>query len=1008
MQSEIDDCIVLVGGAQSQCWAQLDQLLMEEIVPWVPYLLFNETRIVSDRVASLSIDQLTTSARAGSGRARVGIEMRRAAAAIAALALAACGGAAEEAEPPAEQAPATTQADEGPRGGTLRVGLVDLATNEAEQTSPDGQAHYALDPQAEYWSTTWELFRCCLLRTLLSYNGTPTAEGGAELRPDLATELPTVSADGLTWTFRLRPGLRYAPPYDETEIVAADVIRAVERILLPANPSYAEAQGRSTIGSYARYYMSLIEGAEAFAAGEADTISGLETPDDHTLVVHLTEPAGDLGHRFSLPATAPIPPGAAEGHDDGYGPFLVASGPYMVESYDPGSALKLVRNPSWTAETDLLRVAYADRIELTLAADAETAYAEVENGGLDLVLDQPAPAAIAERYRADPALAPRLIVIPQDRLVFAAMNLAQPPFDDVHVRRAASLAVDKAAIVDSFGPGGARIATHVAPDSLEGNLLLDYDPFATPGYRGDMAAAREEMAASRYDIDGDGRCDRPACSNIRAIAIDFPGYVPAEVLTLLKRDLAQIGLELEVEAPPPEEFFPSLGDQAERHALHLNFGWEKDFPNGSGWFSPALDSDDPTSNPSLVGAEPEQLADWGYPVTSVPSVDDEIATCVGLTGGAQNQCWATLDQTVMEQIVPWIPYAVSQPHPDHLGSCREHLDRPAHDAALARPDRTDTGLVKRLAALTVIATVFTACGGEQAGQQPAAQTAPETTAAEDLPRGGTLRVATADPNFDLRGTYISADGAADYTLDPQKTYDNTSWELFRCCLLRTLMSFNGQPTSQGGAELRPDLAEGTPEVAPDGLTWTFHLERGQRYAPPYADQEIVAADFVRALERVFTPTDPSFPDLGETLGSYSAYYEVIEGTTAFKSGEADSISGLETPDNHTLVVHLSAALGRPRDPFRARRNRTDPRRRRRRPRRRLWTVPRRVGALHARGLRSERVDRSHPQPLVGSRRRRAPQGLRRPDRARLPRLRCRLPETGSRRARPRLRRLPRA
>jgi peptide/nickel transport system substrate-binding protein len=604
---------------------------------------------------------------------------------LVAVALAAgCGGAPEEAQPPSAESepPAeTTAADEGAHGGTLRVGLVNLADNEAEQTSPDGQAHYALDPQAEYWSATWELFRCCLLRTLLSYNGTPTAEGGAELRPDLATELPTVSADGLTWTFRLRPGLRYAPPYDETEIVAADVIRAVERTLLPANPSYAEAQGRSTIGAYAHYYMSVIEGGDAFAASEADSISGLEAPDDYTLVVHLTEPAGDLGHRFSLPATAPIPPGAAEGHDDGYGPFLVASGPYMLESYDPGSALKLIRNPSWTASTDLLRAAYADRIELTLAADVETAYAEVENGGLDVVLDQPAPAAIADRYRADPALAPRLIVIPSDRLVSAAMNLAQPPFDDVHVRRAASLAVDKAAIVESFGPGGARIATHAAPDSLEGNLLLDYDPFATPGYRGDISAAREEMAASRYDTDGDGRCDGPACSSIRAIAIDFPGYVPAEVFTLLKRDLAQIGLELEVETPPAHEFFTSLADQTERHALHLDFGWEKDFPNGSGWFSPALDGDDPPSNPSLVGAEAEQLADWGYPVTSVPSVDDEIATCVGLTGGAQDQCWATLDQTVMEQIVPWITYAA----PNHTRTISDRVESISIDQLTTLP-----------------------------------------------------------------------------------------------------------------------------------------------------------------------------------------------------------------------------------------------------------------------------------------------------------------------------------
>jgi peptide/nickel transport system substrate-binding protein len=573
-------------------------------------------------------------------------------------ALAACGGE-RAASPGAESEPRTTASQPGAtaapeseldRGGTLRVGLVDFL---GEFATP-----YGLDPQADYFPTGWELFRCCLLRTLLSYNGRPTAEGGAELRPDLAVDLPTITADGLSWIFRLEPGLHYAPPYQDTEIVAADVVRAIERTLRPAPPALAEGSGASTIGAYADYYRPLIEGSEEFAAGEADTISGLESPDEHTLVVHLTEPAGDLGHRFSLAATAPIPPQAADRHDDGYGPYLVASGPYMMGSYKRGRAITLVRNPSWEAASDGLRAGYADRIELTIGADAEKAYALVDGGDLDLVLDQSAPAALAERYRADPALRERLIVIPQDSLFYVAMNLAQPPFDDVHVRRAANLAVNKQALVERFARG-ARAATHVAPDSLEGNLLLDYDPYPSEGDRGDLAAARAEMAASRYDTDGDGRCDQPACVGIRAIAIGFlPEFFPPDAIDLLQRDLEQLGLELEVDTEPVQEAFPALEAQTERHGLVLNYGWAKDFPNGSSWFSQALDGDHPNGNPSLVGFDAEQLATWGYPVTSVPSMHAQIAECIRLVGGAQTKCWAGLDQLVMEQIVPWIPYAL--------------------------------------------------------------------------------------------------------------------------------------------------------------------------------------------------------------------------------------------------------------------------------------------------------------------------------------------------------------
>ena len=175
-----------------------------------------------------------------------------------------------------------------------------------------------------------EILRCCLVRTLLSYSGLPTEEGGTELRPDLAAAMPQVSRDRLTWTFRLKRGIRYAPPLETTEITAADVVRAIERT------ATAEVSG----GSYSTYY-SVIQGYDAFARGETDTISGLEIVDDHTLAVHLTEVTNDFGYRVALPGSAPIPRdaremrrrpvGVADGHDEGYGPYLIASGPYMVQ-----------------------------------------------------------------------------------------------------------------------------------------------------------------------------------------------------------------------------------------------------------------------------------------------------------------------------------------------------------------------------------------------------------------------------------------------------------------------------------------------------------------------------------------------------------------------------------------------------------------------------------------------------------------------------------------------------
>jgi len=585
---------------------------------------------------------------------------RLAALSVLATVLAACGGEQAGQGPAAEPAPETTTAEDLTRGGTLRLATAD-PNFDFRQTyiSADGEADYTLDPQKAFDNTSWELFRCCLLRTLMSFNGQPTSLGGAELRPDLADGMPEVAPDGLTWTFHLKRGQHYAPPYADREIVASDFVRALERVFTPTHPSYPDLG--ETLGSYADYY-EIIEGTTAFKNGEADSISGLEARNDQTLVVHLTQPSGDLGIRFTLAATAPIPAGAADGHDDGYGPFLAASGPYLLEDYAQRASIVLVRNPSWDPAGDELREAYVDRIEIAFL-DSDTAFRKLEAGELDLVFDVSPERELIDRFRSNPELQADVVAFPIDAFAYIGLNIAQPPFDDVHVRRAVNLAVDKQVLrrfATAFFPQfSIRRVKHVAPDFLENNLLLEYEPYATPGDRGDVEAARAEIAQSSYDADGDGLCDGPACSDVHAIAPSDPAW--REAAASLRSRLAELGIELEF--TETDDF---LGEQArvpeQRTGVVLPLTWTRDFPAGGSYFPALFDSSSiPPSccNSSLVGASQEQLQTWGYETTSVASVDDEISECRTLVGGAAFQCWAKLDQLLMEEVVPVVPFAQS-------------------------------------------------------------------------------------------------------------------------------------------------------------------------------------------------------------------------------------------------------------------------------------------------------------------------------------------------------------
>lgn len=552
---------------------------------------------------------------------------------------------------------------EAPRGGTLRV-----AVRDASLTLFAGGS---LDPRSAYWGTPMELYRCCLLRTLMSYKGVPTAEGGARLFPDLAESDPSISPDGLTWTFHLRPGLRYAPPLADTPIVAEDVIRALKRAArLPPRKAY-------------RFYYSIIEGYDDYGTGTVDSITGLQAPDERTLTVHLTEPASDLGYRLSLPASAPIPPlpgggdlGAATLHKD-YSRFLVSSGPYMFEGsedldftvapreqepvsgYVPHRSITLVRNPSWSAASDSLRGAYVDRIELVLQESEAHDWAQVRAGGLDLVFDASPPPDVISTYKADQLLAGRMVSNPDNFVAAISINLAVPPFDDLRVRRAVNWALDKSALVrilstEPTPPLGylyGEVAGHLVPDSLEDNLLLDRDLYPA-AEDGSLTRAMAEMARSGYDGDNDGVCDASACK--RVLAITQEGPFP-EMAAEIEQDLRPIGITLRVRSMNILSMFKLEHDRKAHVPLTLGSGWAADYPAApqsfTGVFMPGSGRND-----SNIGEQAEQLREWGYTVTDVPSVDDRIDQCVSLPVGVDANCWAQLDEFMMSKVVPWAPY----------------------------------------------------------------------------------------------------------------------------------------------------------------------------------------------------------------------------------------------------------------------------------------------------------------------------------------------------------------
>ncbi|MEA2522280.1 MAG: peptide/nickel transport system substrate-binding protein [Actinomycetota bacterium] len=519
---------------------------------------------------------------------------------------------------------------------------------------------HGLDPTQEYYSVSWEALRCCLARTLLSYNGKPSEQGGAAPQPDIATAMPQVSSDGLTYTMTIKDGVKFGDPLNR-QVTAQDFVNSFNRLADPSvnTPGYS-------------FYYTDITGFQDVLDGKTKVVSGVTAIDPKTLQIKLDQANPDMNYLLAMSATAPMPEEALKYHYKGteYGQFMVSSGPYEYEgmagfdlsSKNPPSGMDIgrnyvfVRNPSYDPSTDTLRKAYPDRIEIQVGGETQTLLDKVAAGGADWCIDCLATSATLQKYGNDPTLTDKVKIYPSDALSYIGLNIFQAPFDDVHVRKAVNWAVDKNALWTLAGgdPAGV-IAGHFIPPSMMGGQLATYDPYATPGNKGSVTDAKKEMALSKYDTNHDGVCDGSVCTVTDLIVSNDNDQLKGA--QILQQSFAPIGIKLDIK----QLAYNALVTKCATLAAHTAFcgaAWGKDYPSPYTYFSPLLDGGENGSNYSFMGTTAAALTKAGYnvPADGIPSIHDKIDACRATAiGTAQDTCWANLDKYVMETVVPIIP-----------------------------------------------------------------------------------------------------------------------------------------------------------------------------------------------------------------------------------------------------------------------------------------------------------------------------------------------------------------
>jgi len=531
---------------------------------------------------------------------------RRVWAVLPALALLAAACQTPFTNPPSQDEP------KGVRHGTLRV--LDQADVEA------------LDPGVAYGAADLALLRG-MVRTLYSFDSSRQDSSALDPVPDLASGPYQISDDRRTYTFTIRKGIRYAPPYDAT-VQAKDFVYAIEREFDP------HQKVRSP-----NPYASLIQGFAEYAAGKARTISGMQAIGESTLKITLRQPASDFPSLLTMPFFSPVPQRYARRYQLGedYAKHLIATGSYALARYSPGERIELVRNQNWDPETDPLRKAWVDRVEVTIGSNESAIQAAIEQGDADLNLDlTPPPNADLQRLGKGGDLQGQSGIKTTGCVRYLTLQTDSGPTANPLVRKAINLAVDKRALVLELGGAFAGEPASTILSPTLGGYEKYPDPYGTTDSRGDPVAARALLSQAGYP---------------NGLTLNYVGPSTGkgrEVLSVLQTSLAHAGIRLNPTLYKGYKVYTDslqLQSKKDEHQLGLA-RWCPDVPgNGARSFIGVL----------LDGRKITARANNNYGDYNNPAVNDMIDQAYATEDPARrNNLWGQIDRKIMDD-APWVP-----------------------------------------------------------------------------------------------------------------------------------------------------------------------------------------------------------------------------------------------------------------------------------------------------------------------------------------------------------------
>jgi peptide/nickel transport system substrate-binding protein len=479
------------------------------------------------------------------------------------------------------------------KGGTLRINVHDTDFE-------------FVDPGLGYDTLTWSM----LYATQLMLVNFPEKNGqaGSVLYPEAATSFPTISGNGKTYVFHIRPGLKFS---DGSPVTAACWQRAWERNLSPKMGSPVGVNDQ---------FQNVLVGAKAFNDGKAQHISGI-TAKGLTLTFHLTQPNPTFTAYLGMQWFGAVKPNMAY-TEQGFNVYPSA-GPYYIQSRDVNKSLVLVRNPNYHGN----RPSNPDKMVWNMNTDQDQGLLQVKSGQVDVDWGGPPPtsnASLAAQYGVNKT---RFFVGATSCMFYWAMNTTRAPFNTLKARKAINWALDRPALVRIFGKLGAKRSDQILVPGV-------------PGFKAyNLYAFRGANPAKAKAID-------PSLAGQTATIFHSLSNTAVNQAQVAAFNLSKIGMKTKDKPVPGSIYYKTLGAKGVDYDL-ARAGWCADYFDPFDYI-----------NVNLDGRSIQDQNNVNFSYLNSPALNKAMDAAANLSGAARAKAYQKLDYQIMQKYAPWVPYAI--------------------------------------------------------------------------------------------------------------------------------------------------------------------------------------------------------------------------------------------------------------------------------------------------------------------------------------------------------------